>query len=141
MAEPNFLLEDSYMTKTRMALALVLAAAVFAGGYLTAQAKNSFGTPSSILHISLIKWKEGTPDEEKQKALDGVKAMAAEISGIKNVWIKAVRIQPRGYHAAFVIEFADMAAHDRYVEHPARKAWREHFLSIREESISPQVSN
>lgn len=129
------------MTKLRIALAVMLAVAVFVGGYVAAQAKNQFGTPSSIIHISLIKWKEGTPDAEKQKALDGVKKMAAEIPGIKNVWIRAVRVQPRDYHAAFVIEFADKAAHDRYVEHPAHTAWREHFLSIREESISPQVSN
>jgi len=129
------------MTKPRIVIAALLAAGLFIGGYVAAQAKNQFGTPSTILHISLIQWKEGTPDAEKQKALEGVKRMAAEIQGIKNVWIKAIRVQPRGYHDAFVIEFADMAAHDRYVEHSARKAWREHFLSIREESISPQVSN
>lgn len=129
------------MSRLRIALAALLAAAVFTGGYVAGQAKNQFGTPSSIIHISLIKWKEGTPDAEKQKALEGVKKMAAEIEGIKNVWIKAVRIQPQGFHAAFVIEFADQAAHDRYAAHPAHTAWREHFLSIREESISPQVSN
>lgn len=129
------------MTRLRITLATLLAVAILVGGYVAAQAKNQFGTPSTILHISLIQWKEGTPDAEKKKALEGVKKMAAEIPGIKNVWIKAIRMQPRGFTDAFVIEFADMAAHDRYVEHPARKAWREHFLSIREDSISPQVSN
>lgn len=128
------------MTKLRIALAVFVAAVLFASGYVFAQA-NKFGTPKSIIHISLIQWKEGTPDAEKQKALDGVKKMAAEIPGIKNVWIKAVRVQPRDYHAAFVIEFADQAAHDVYAKHPAHTAWREHFLSIREASISPQVSN
>lgn len=129
------------MTKLRTTLAALLAVAAFVGGYVAAQAKNQFGTPSTILHISLIQWKQGTPDAEKQKALEGVKKMAADIPGIKNVWIRAIRMQPRGFTDAFVIEFVDMAAHDRYVEHPSRKAWREHFLSIREDSISPQVSN
>jgi hypothetical protein len=129
------------MKRMRMLLAAFVVAAVFTGGHVAGQAKNQFGTPSSIIHISLIQWKEGTPDAEKQKALDGVKKMAAEIPGIKNVWIKAVRVQPREYHAAFVIEFADQAAHDVYAKHPAHTAWREHFLSIREASISPQVSN
>jgi hypothetical protein len=129
------------MNRVRTLLAALLAITVCVGGYVAAQAKNQFGTPSSIIHISLIQWKEGTPDAEKQKALDGVKKMAAEIPGIKNVWIKAVRVQPREYHAAFVIEFADQAAHDTYAKHPAHTAWREHFLSIREASISPQVSN
>jgi hypothetical protein len=141
MAEPKSQSEAPVMTKQRIALAVLVAAVLFAGGYVFAQAKNKFGTPSSIIHISLIQWKEGTPDAEKQKALDGVKKMAAEIPGIKNVWIKAVRVQPREYHAAFAIEFADQAAHDTYAKHPAHTAWREHFLSIREASISPQVSN
>ncbi len=129
------------MNRMRMLLAAVVVAAIFTGGYVAGQAKNSFGTPATIIHVSLIKWMEGVSDAEKQKALEGVKKMAAEIPGIKNVWIKAVRVQPREYHAAFVIEFADRTAHDAYVEHPAHKAWREHFLSIREESISPQISN
>ena len=129
------------MTKLRIAFATLLAAAVFAGSYVAGQAKNKFEAPNSIIHISLIQWKEGVSAAEKQKALDGVKKMAAEIEGIKNVWIKVVRMQPREFHDAFVIEFADKAAHDRYVEHPAHTAWREHFLSIREDSISPQVSN
>jgi hypothetical protein len=128
------------MSRTlRIVLAALAAAAIFTGGYVAA--KNQFGAPSTIIHIALIKWKDGTPDSEKQKALNGVKEMAAAIPGIKNVWIKAVRVQPRDYHAAFVIEFENKAAHDAYVDHPAHTAWREHYLSIREESISPQVSN
>ena len=31
--------------------------------------------------------------------------MAAKIPGMKNVWTKALRVQPEGYHDAFVIEF------------------------------------
>jgi hypothetical protein len=42
---------------------------------------------------------------------------------------------------AFVIEFEDRAAAEAYVEHPLHAKWREHFLSIREASISPQISN
>lgn len=125
--------------KLRIALALLIGAGLFAGGYAVAQ--NKFGTPKTIIHVSLIKWKEGVSDAEKQKALDGVKDMAAQIPGIKNVWIKAVRVQPRDYHAAFVIEFEDRAAADRYAESPVHDAWSKHFLSIREASISPQISN
>ena len=85
----------------RLACAVLLAAALFAGGYLAAQ--NKFATPATIIHISLIQWKAGVSDADKQKALDGVKEMAAKIPGIKNVWLKATRMQPRDYHAAFVI--------------------------------------
>ena len=123
----------------RTICAVFLAAALFVGGYLTAQ--NKFNTPSTIIHISLIQWKAGVSDADKQKALDGVKEMAAKIPGIKNVWIKATRMQPRDYHAAFVIEFENRAAAEAYAEHPAHEEWRKFFLSIREASISPQISN
>ncbi len=123
----------------RLICALLLAAALFTGGYLTAQ--NKFATPHTIIHVSLIQWKAGVSDADKQKALDGVKDLAAKIPGIKNVWLKVSRMQPRDYHAAFVIEFEDRAAAEAYAEHPAHAEWSKFFLSIREASISPQISN
>lgn len=115
------------------------AAAFFWAGVVAAQ--NKFGTPSTIIHVSLIKWKEGVSDAEKKKALDGVKEMATQIPGIKNVWTKAIRIQPRGFHDAFVIEFENQAAAEAYSKATVHDKWKEHFLSIREESISPQITN
>lgn len=129
------------MNRFRVVFALLIAGAVFAGGYATGQARNNFGTPTSIIHVSLIKWNADAPDAEKKKALEGVKEMAAAIPGIKNVWIRALRMQPRDYHDAFVIEFADQAAADRYAKDPVHDAWANHFLSIRETSISPQITN
>jgi hypothetical protein len=67
--------------------------------------------------------------------------MAAKIPGIKNVWIKALRVQPEGYHDAFVIEFENQAAADRYAKDPVHDKWTEAFLKIREASISPQITN
>ena len=125
--------------KLRLALAVLAAGGIFFSGYAVGQ--NKFGQPKTIIHISLIKWKPDVPDAEKQKALDGVKEMAAKIPGVKNIWTKAVRMQPREYHAAFVIEFADRAAADRYAESPIHEAWTKQFLTLREASISPQVSN
>ena len=104
-------------------------------------AQNSFGTPKTIIHVSVIQWKEGVSAADKQKALDGVKEMAAKIPGMKNVWTKAIRVQPQGYHDAFVIEFEDQAAADRYAKDPVHDAWTEAFAKIREASISPQITN
>jgi hypothetical protein len=122
---------------------LVLLAIVSAGaaGLWAAAQKNAFGVPKTIIHVSLIKWKDGVPEAEKQKALNGVKEMASQIPGIKNVWIKAMRVQPQDFHAAFVIEFENQAAHDRYAKDPVHDVWTKHFLSIREASISPQITN
>ncbi len=134
--------------KLRIATTALATAAVFCGGSLfggwqasRAAAKNNFGMPKTIIHMSLIKWKADAPDAEKQKALDGVRELAAQIPGIKNVWLKATRMQPRDYNAAFVIEFENREAADRYAEDPAHEEWSKKFLAIREASISPQISN
>jgi len=115
-------------------------------------AANKFNTPHSIVHVVTILWKEDSTPEQQQASLDGVKKMAAEIPGIKNVWIKQVKVQGRGkagkdgkpgrpYDAAFVIEFADQAAADHYIDHPAHLAWNKTYLAIREESTSHQITN
>lgn len=128
------------MTRTiRIALALLVAAALVGAGYVAGQ--NKFGQPKTIIHISLIKWKANAPEAEKQKAIEGVKEMAAKIPGIKNVWLKPSRMQPRDYHTAFVIEFENREAAVRYAESPVHAEWSKHFLSIREASISPQITN
>src|SRR5207245_11134583 len=103
--------------KLRIALAVLAPALIFWGGYAASQSK--FGQPKTIIHISLIKWKADASDADKQKALDGVKGMAAQIPGIKNIWLKAVRMQPRDYHAALGIEVEHSAAADRYAERRA----------------------
>ncbi len=124
-----------------LVIAVLAAAGLFSGGYALGQAKNKFGMPHTIIHVSLIKWKAGVSDADKQKALDGVKEMAAQIPGIKNIWIKVERMQPRDFHAAFAIEFADRKAADDYAENPLHEKWSKELLAIREASLSPQISN
>jgi hypothetical protein len=120
------------------ALALI---AVFAAGYVVAQAKNKFTAPKTIIHFVSLKWKADAPEADRQKALDGIKTMAAEIPGIKNVWIKTVRVQPQEYNAVFAIEFESAQAAEVYRDHPAHKEWEKGYLEIREESRSGQASN
>lgn len=104
-------------------------------------AQNKFGTPASIIHVSIIQWKEGVSAAEKKQVLDGVKDMGGKIPGIRNVWTKAIRVQPQGYHDAFVIEFENQAAVDRYAKHPVHDTWTELLNKVREASISPQITN
>ena len=104
-------------------------------------AQNSFGTPKTIIHVSVIQWNEGVSAADKKHVLDGVKEMAAKIPGMKNVWTKALRVQPDGYHDAFVIEFENQAAADRYAKDPVHEKWTEAFVKIREASLSPQITN
>jgi hypothetical protein len=126
-------------TFIRMALMTTVMSIGAMATWLVAQ--NSFGTPKTIIHVSVIQWKEGVSAADKKKVLDGVKDMAAKIPGMKNVWTKAIRVQPDGYHDAFVIEFENQAAADRYAKDPAHDAWTEAFTKIREASVSPQITN
>jgi hypothetical protein len=126
-------------TLTRVALVMVLMSCTAGTTWLVAQ--NSFGTPKTIVHVSLIKWKDGVSAADKKQVLDGVKDMAGKIPGMKNVWTKALRMQPEGYQDAFVIEFENQAAADRYAKDPVHDAWTEAFAKVREASLSPQITN
>ena len=62
-----------------------LQAAVAAALALVALGANKFSAPHSIVHVVTILWKEDSTPEQQQASLEGVKKMAAEIPGIKNV--------------------------------------------------------
>ena len=131
---------------------LVVMSAAGAALVLVALSANRFAAPHSIIHVVTILWKEDSTREQQQAAIEGVKKMAGEIPGIKNVWIKPLKVQGSGragkdgkpgrpYDAAFVIEFADQSAADRYIDHPAHLEWNKTYLAIREESTSYQITN
>jgi hypothetical protein len=123
----------------RAALVFAGAMALFGAGILAG--KNTFNQPSSIIHVVTVQWTEDSTPDQQKAALDGVKTMAGEISGIKNVWIKATRVQPREFNSAFVIEFENKAAADAYVDHPAHVAWKKIYDPINKESRSHQITN
>ncbi|SRR5581483_7758632 len=128
------------MTRTKTLLfACTLAAAIFGAGVLVGA--NRFGTPNSVLHVITVKWKSDATQDQKTAALDGVRKMASEISGIKNIWLKTLKVQPRDYNAAIVMEFKDKAAFDAYTNDPAHKAWEKIYLPIREESTTHDITN
>jgi hypothetical protein len=125
--------------KLGIGIIVFAAAALFFAGYTAAQAH--FGQPKTVLQISVIKFNEGVSDEQGQRVVDGVKQMAAKIPGIKNIWLKPARMEPRDFDAIIVIEFVDRAAADRYAESPIHEAWSRELQKIRFTSYSPQVTN
>jgi hypothetical protein len=133
------------MKKRSLVVVAGIAAAVFGAGFAAGQAreqaKNKYAQPKTVLQVSMIKWKVGVSDADKQKAIDGVKQMAGEIPGIKTIWLKADRVQPRDYDTAFAIEFASREAANDYALSPVHQKWSKAYLEIREASISPQLSN
>lgn len=120
---------------------------LFAGAVLGAwhtrrvDAQNKFGQPKSLLHVVIYKWKDGVSDADKQKALAGIKGMAGKIPGVKNVWMKATRLQPRDYSGAFAIEFTSAEAAADYAESPIHEAWSKAWQDLRENSLSLQITN
>lgn len=129
-----------YVTRTTKVLGgSVLALALFACGYVAGQ--NRFGQPKTILHVVELKWNPAATDADKQRALDGIKDMATKVPGIKNIWIKGERMQPRDFNAAYAIEFRDRDAADAYAESKVHAAWEMQYVPLREASISIQITN
>lgn len=128
----------------RALLACGLIAAVATGAILGQQ---KYGMPKTVIHVVTLKWTDASTPEQRQKALDGIKTMAATIPGIKNVWLRTVKVQgqtaegQKPYDAAFVMEFADEAALKDYATHPKHKEWEEIYVPLRAESRSHDISN
>jgi Stress responsive A/B Barrel Domain len=117
--------------------------AVFAAGVMVGQ--NQFGQPKTVLHMVALKWKPESSAADRQKAIDGVKTMAGKVPGVKNVWVKTLKVQGTSqdnpYDATFAIEFADEAAHKAYATHPAHDEWGKIYNAIRADSRNHVATN
>lgn len=128
-------MKSSFRFVTRiLILTLVFLAGVAVG-------KNAFSEPATVLHVVSLKWKADATPEQRAGAITGIRDMAAEVPGIKNIWLKPHRVQPDTYDTAFAIEFESRAAADAYAEHSAHEKWYEIYIPYREESRSLQVTN
>ncbi len=127
----------------RFILSALLLIAVFAAGLVIGQ--NKYGMPKTVIHVVTVKWKPEATPQQRQKALEGVKEMAEKIPGIKNIWLKTLRVQGTSmenpYDAAFVIEFENEAAIKTYETHPQHEEWYKVYIPIRAESRSHQITN
>lgn len=134
--------------------ALLVSAALVALGATVATAANKYGKPQSIIHVVTLYYKDGTTAEQKKAVLDGVEKMAAEIPGVKNVWLKSVKVQGAYYEKqedgsfkarpmtdAFVMEFENEAAFKAYDDHPAHRAWEKVYVPVRARSATSDITN
>jgi Stress responsive A/B Barrel Domain len=125
-------------------LALVAGSGLAALGLLEAgyaMGQSRFAQPKTVIHVVSVQWKRDVSDTDKEKVFRGVKKMAGSIPGIKNIWIKSERVEPRGFDDAFVIEFQNRAAADAYASSPVHKAWNDNYLALRVASVSIDVTN
>ncbi|MCI0337531.1 MAG: Dabb family protein [Acidobacteria bacterium] len=113
--------------------------AVLISGVIMGQ--NKYGQPKTVIHVVTGKWKPESTPEQRQKAIEGIKVMAAKIPGIKNIWIKPTKIQPSEFNYAFVIEFESEAALNTYAGHPEHDKWGAIYGEAREESRNNVITN
>jgi hypothetical protein len=125
-----------------MGVALFLAGSV-AGSALTQKvsAVNRFGQPKTVLHVVAYKFRDATSQNDQEQAINGIRAMAGTIPGIKNIWLKTERNQIRDWSGVYAIEFASPEAAADYAESPLHETWRKKWEALRETSVSFQISN
>lgn len=104
-------------------------------------AQNRFGQPKSVIHVVVYKWKNTTSQDDKDKAIGGLKTLAAQIPGVKNLWLKTLRNQIQDFDGVYAIEFASQEAAADYAESPKHEVWRKRWEELRQNSLSFQVSN
>lgn len=122
---------------------LLFLAGIITGNWhtLSAAAQNRFGQPKTVLHVVVYKWKPTASEDDQEKALNGIKTMAAKIPGIKNIWLKTQRNQMRDFSGVYAIEFTSAEAAADYAESKVHDAWSKQWQEFRETSLSFQVSN
>ena len=125
--------------RKQMLLAGAAGLALFACGLLLGA--NKFGQPKTLVHVVTIQWNADTTETQKQAVYEGVRKMAGEIPGIRNVWTKAIKVQGEGYSGAFAMEFDSKEALDAYAKHPAHDAWAKVYGPVHKESTTHDITN
>ena len=97
--------------------------------------------PHTVLHVVTVRWKTEATPKQRQDAIDGIAVMAAKIPGVKTIWVKTIKVQPRDYSAAFAMEFVDQAAFDAYVSHPAHMEWKKLYDPVHDVSTTHDLTN
>jgi antibiotic biosynthesis monooxygenase (ABM) superfamily enzyme len=128
------------MTGRRKALALVGAGLAVLGIGFSAGSR-AVQKPKTVVQVVTVKWAADAAPDQRKAALEGVEKVALEFPGVRNIWMRTIRVQPRDFMTAFAIEFEDLPSAERFAHSPAYELWNKSYLPIIEESRSQQVSN
>ena len=121
----------------------IFLAGLLSGSVLTQRvsALNKFGQPKTVIHVVAYKFRAATSLNDQEQAIAGIRNLAANIPGIKNIWLKTQRNQIRDFDGVYVIEFTSPEAAADYAESPLHDTWRKKWEQLRENSLSFQASN
>ena len=99
-------------------------------------------TPSTVIHIINLKWKEDASPEQIQAVIDAARQLPSKYPGIKRIWTKDIKYQGQeGYKQAIVMEFESQDALKKYEDSPAQQWWYKIYLPVRDESRTHDVTN
>jgi hypothetical protein len=128
------------MTGRWSILALAAAALAVLGLGFAAGAR-AVQKPKTVVQVVTIKWAADAAPEQRRAALEGMEKVASEFPGVRNIWLRTIRVQPRDFMTAFAMEFEDLPSAERFARHPAYELWNKSYLPIIEESRTQQVGN
>ena len=78
-----------------------------------------------IRHVVLFKFRSGVSADERAEIYAGLDALVGQIDGLLSATF-GPNISPeglgQGFNDGFIMDFADAAARDRYLPHPAHQA-------------------
>ena len=78
-----------------------------------------------IRHCVLFKFRTGVSADERAEIYAGLNALVGQIDGLLSATF-GPNVSPeglgQGFNDGFIMDFADEAARDRYLPHPAHKA-------------------
>ena len=76
---------------------------------------------AKVKHIALIKFKDGTPQEQIDKVFDELMDISETISGVED-YVSGPNNSPegqsQGHTHGFIMTFEDVTARDAYLNHP-----------------------
>jgi hypothetical protein len=81
------------------------------------------GQSAEVFHVFAFQWKQGTSDEQKDRAKKEISAFQGVIPGLLQTHVGA-NISPRskGYTFGGIMQFKDEASLEAYFKHPAHLA-------------------
>jgi len=80
-----------------------------------------------VIHTFIFRWKPGVTADQKQRTIDGIKALQGHIPGLLETFV-GHNISPRaqGYELGGVMKFSDRTTFEAYNDHPVHQqlvAW------------------
>jgi UDP-N-acetyl-D-mannosaminuronate dehydrogenase len=93
---------------------------------------------AKVKHIVLLKFKDGTTEEQTSKFFDDLLDLSESISGIDD-YVSGFNNSPeeraQGLTHGFIMTFADAAARDAYVVHPDHEKFKNAALEMVEDVV------